>query len=92
MDELTAVLRAIIRDEVARQLAERGLPEVSAAERATTPPHLLTLAEAAEYLSVKVKTLYEWRRLRKGPPAAPVGRLMQYRAADLDAWLAESRA
>jgi excisionase family DNA binding protein len=89
MDELAAALRAIIRDEVARQLAELGLPGPPTSSPA--PPHLLTLAEAAAYLGVQVKTLYEWRRLRKGPPSIAVGRLVKYRAADLDAWLAESR-
>ncbi|WIB16296.1 helix-turn-helix domain-containing protein [Curtobacterium sp. MCPF17_050] len=92
MDELSTALRAIIREEVARQLAELGLAEASAAAGAPAPPHLLTLAEAADYLGVKTKTLYEWRRLRKGPPATLVGRLVKYRAVDLDAWLAESRA
>lgn len=92
MDELSTALRAIIREEVARQLAALNLAEASAAAGAPAPPHLLTLTEAAEYLGVKAKTLYEWRRLRKGPPATPVGRLVKYRAADLDAWLAGSRA
>jgi len=92
MDELSTLLRAIIRDEVARQLAELGRPRRPVAASAPARPPLLTLAEAAEYLGVKAKTLYEWRRLRKGPPSIAVGRLVKYRAADLDAWLAKSRA
>lgn len=92
MDELTTALRAIIRDEVARQLAEHGRPGPPAAPTALAPPHLLTLTQAAEYLGLKVKTLYEWRRLRKGPPSIAVGHLVNYSTADLDAWLAESRA
>jgi predicted DNA-binding transcriptional regulator AlpA len=92
MDELTAVLRATIRDEVVRQLAELGHPGTQAAPVAPVPQHLLTIVKAAGCLRVKTKTLYEWRRLRKGPPTIPVGRLVKYRAADLDTWLAESRA
>lgn len=91
MDELTAALRALIRDEVARQLAELGGSSPPAAAGAPAAPHLLTLAEAAEYLGVKVKTLYEWRRLRKGPPSLQVGRLVKYRVDDLDAWLTPAR-
>ena len=92
VDELTAALRALIRDEVARQLAELGHSSPPATASAPTAAHLLTLTEAAEYLGVKVKTLYEWRRLQKGPPSISVGRLVKYRFPDLDAWLAGSRA
>jgi excisionase family DNA binding protein len=83
MDDLTTALRAAIRAEVARQLAELT---------PATPPEeprgaLLGVQEAAAWLGVQPKTLYEWRRLGKGPVATPVGRLVKYRADDLDDWL-----
>jgi excisionase family DNA binding protein len=82
MDELTAALRAIIRDEVARQLAELT---VSAPE----PPvgALLSVDEAAAWLGLQTKTLYEWRHLRKGPPSVQVGRLVKYRPETVEEWI-----
>ncbi|KTR11059.1 helix-turn-helix domain-containing protein [Curtobacterium citreum] len=83
MDELTAALRTIIRDEVARQLAEL-LPAQPAPE---TTPELLGVEQAAARLGLQPKTLYEWRRLHKGPPSLRVGRLVKYRADVLDEWI-----
>lgn len=52
---------------------------------------LVDITAAAEYLGLKVKTLYEWRRLRKGPVATKVGRLVKYRLGDLRAYVASQR-
>ena len=44
--------------------------------------------EAAAYLGLKAATLNKWRVIGEGPPFLKVGRLIQYRKADLDAYLA----
>jgi excisionase family DNA binding protein len=43
--------------------------------------------DVARYLGVPVKTLYEWRVRRYGPPAARVGRFLRYREDDVIMWL-----
>ena len=52
---------------------------------------LLNIEAAADYLGVKPKTLYEWRRLRKGPVATKVGRLVKFRLGDLRAYVSANR-
>lgn len=88
MDELVTALRAIIRDEVARQLAELLPPQPAPDVR----PELLGVEQAAARLGVQPKTLYEWRRLRKGPPSLRVGRLVKYRSDVLDEWINRPRS
>jgi len=51
------------------------------------PSPMLTLPEAAAYLRVSERTLYDWRWKRKGPPGIKVGSLVRYLVADLDEWL-----
>ncbi|MEQ0776194.1 helix-turn-helix domain-containing protein [Paraburkholderia tropica] len=56
---------------------------------ATTPPALLTTAEAAEYIGSTPKTLEIWRSTRRfALPYVKIGRNVRYRRADLDAWIA----
>ena len=50
----------------------------------------LTTAEAAELLSLKPKTLEDWRWRSCGPPFVRFGRLIRYRAEDLDQWATEN--
>ena len=47
----------------------------------------LSNLEAAEYLGLKTATLNKWRVFGIGPPFIKVGRLVQYRKADLDHYL-----
>jgi len=54
--------------------------------QASPLPTLLTTAEAAERLQVKVGTLREYQR-RGLVPYIPLGRQIRYDAADLAAWL-----
>ena len=55
----------------------------------TSKPELLDNAPAAEYVGVKPHTLEIWRCTgRYKIPFVKVGRLVKYRRADLDAWLA----
>ena len=53
-----------------------------------TLPRLLTRAQAAEFLGVKVQTLSAWASSgRYKLPYLKVGRAVKYRTVDLQAWL-----
>ena len=47
-----------------------------------------TLAEIAEYLHVPVQTLYDLRSQGRGPRGFRVGRRLQFRQSEVEAWLA----
>jgi predicted DNA-binding transcriptional regulator AlpA len=52
-------------------------------------PAVLNARDAASYLGVSISTLKAWRRTRMGPPHTMLGaRMVGYRTALLDAWLA----
>lgn len=54
---------------------------------------LLSRAEAAEYLGVKIQTLALWASTgRYSLPFVKVGRLSKYRQSDLDEFLARNTA
>jgi len=50
---------------------------------------ILTIDQAAQYLSIPKATLYTWRtrRVGFGPRAIKVGGCLRYRRSDLDAWI-----
>lgn len=48
---------------------------------------LLTETEAAELLSLSVRTLQAWRYSGSGPRYCRLGRPIRYRRADLLAWI-----
>lgn len=49
---------------------------------------LLTPVDVSEMLSVSVETLNVWRTTRRYPlPYVKVGRLVRYRAADVDSFI-----
>lgn len=50
---------------------------------------LMTAEELAEFLSVPIKTIYQWRSKRCGPTGIRVGRYVRFRRRDVDAWLDE---
>ena len=52
---------------------------------------ILTIDQAAAYLSIPKSTLYTWRTRRPGfgPRAVKFGGCLRYRRVDLDAWVAE---
>lgn len=52
---------------------------------------MLTIDQAAAYLSIAKATLYTWRSRRAGygPRAVKMGGCLRYRRSDLDAWIAE---
>ncbi|MCX4097303.1 helix-turn-helix transcriptional regulator [Nocardia sp. alder85J] len=54
---------------------------------------LWTAAEAAYFLGMSVKTLYQWKWLGEGPPVTTVGRSLRYHPGKLRAWVdSNSRA
>ena len=52
---------------------------------------ILTIDQAAAYLSIPKATLYTWRTRRAGfgPRAVKLGGCLRYRRTDLDAWVAD---
>lgn len=54
-------------------------------------PELLTIKEAASYLTVPEETLRKWRAQGRGPQAIKLGRHLRYDRADLDRWIAEQK-
>jgi excisionase family DNA binding protein len=57
----------------------------------TVESGILTIDQAAAYLSIPKATLYTWRTRRAGfgPRALKLGGCLRYRRSDLDAWVAE---
>lgn len=51
---------------------------------------ILTVDQAAAYLSIPKATLYTWRARRAGfgPRAVKIGGCLRYRRSDLDEWIA----
>jgi excisionase family DNA binding protein len=47
---------------------------------------LWTVEDVAEFLSIPVQTLYQWRTKGKGPAARRVGKYLRYRPEDVHAW------
>lgn len=57
----------------------------------TTLAKLLTPAEAANLLGVKVQTLALWRSAKRHKlPFVKVGSAVRYKRADLEAWVARN--
>ena len=50
-------------------------------------PILLKPVQVAERLQIPVATLAVWRHRKQGPPSIHVGRLIRYRASDVEVWL-----
>lgn len=52
------------------------------------PARLLTPKEAGEFLGIPEGTLAQWRSQRRGPPFVKLeGRLVRYRAMDLEKYI-----
>jgi excisionase family DNA binding protein len=49
---------------------------------------LWTVDDAALYLRVPVKTLYQWKWRGEGPPVRKVGRHLRYDPAEVRNWFA----
>ncbi|OQA92043.1 MAG: Helix-turn-helix domain protein [Elusimicrobia bacterium ADurb.Bin231] len=51
---------------------------------------LLNINELAEYLGIKISTVYSWVNQRK-IPYVKVGRLVKFDQVDIDKWIAEQK-
>jgi hypothetical protein len=47
----------------------------------------LTEKHISSHLSVSVRTLQNWRRIKQGPPFHKAGRRVLYDPAEVDAWI-----
>lgn len=56
----------------------------------TTTEALWTVHEAAAYLRIPIKTLYQWKWRGEGPPAYKAGRHLRYVPDEVRAWLLNS--
>ncbi|MQA17272.1 MAG: helix-turn-helix domain-containing protein [Pseudonocardiaceae bacterium] len=50
------------------------------------PERLWTVQDVADYLSVPVRTLYDWRCRDYGPRARKVGRYLRYSPGEVARW------
>ncbi|MEU4438465.1 helix-turn-helix domain-containing protein [Micromonospora chalcea] len=53
---------------------------------------LWTVQDVSAYLRVPQETLYRWRKVKYGPPAARVGRHLRYEPEAVRAWFREQAA
>ncbi|WP_343445787.1 helix-turn-helix transcriptional regulator [Micromonospora schwarzwaldensis] len=53
---------------------------------------LWTVRDVSAYLRVPQETLYRWRKVKYGPPAARVGRHLRYESEAVRAWVREQAA
>lgn len=58
----------------------------------TEPPAWLTTKQAAALLVLHPDTLRRYRREGGGPPFARIGRVIRYKLAVLEAWMAQRTA
>ena len=54
---------------------------------AASSGRLWTAQDVADYLTVPIATLYQWRYLGTGPTAYRVGRHLRYEPAAVQTWL-----
>ncbi|MDA2804581.1 helix-turn-helix transcriptional regulator [Nocardiopsis suaedae] len=52
---------------------------------------LWTVADAAAFLGVPAKTLYQWRYQETGPPSHRVGRYVRYVPDEVRSWVCRQR-
>ncbi len=61
---------------------------MTTAQNDNTPNTLLDEKRLCAELGISPVTATKWRRRADGPPFVKIGRLVRYRRADLDAWIA----
>lgn len=52
---------------------------------------LLSVDDVAARLGIPRQTIYEWRRLGKGPTGYRIGKYLRFHAADVEAWIESMR-
>lgn len=68
-----------------------GLPAVPPVSSSSIAERLLSEVEAAEYLSLSVRTLQQWRLTGGGPAYSKLGRRVRYSRFDLEGFVAANR-
>jgi len=53
---------------------------------------LWTIQDLADYLSIPVNTLYQWRSKGYGPQGRRIGRYVRYRPEDGETWVEQQGA
>ena len=107
MDDLTKLLRRIVREEVAAALAEvRGGESDRDVSRATESRprsehltnveadpvgRLLSIGEVAKWINVTPKSIYNWRTVGRGPSAVKIGGRLRWRQEDVAVWISQQR-
>ncbi len=61
---------------------------MTTAQNDNTPNTLLDEKRLCAELGISPVTATKWRRRADGPPFVKIGRLVRYRRADLNAWIA----
>lgn len=52
---------------------------------------MMSVEELSAYLDVPIRTLYDWRRVGRGPCPIHVGRQLRYFVSDVHQWLQDQR-
>jgi hypothetical protein len=95
MDDVSAAIRKLVREEVDRALDEwlgKLQRTETAAGRAATQAHHLTPSQTAHLTGLSPQTLANWRTLGKGPAWFKIGRLVRYDEEVLQAWIVDARS
>lgn len=58
-----------------------------AANNPTDPDALISEVQAADFLSLSIRTLQVWRSAGRGPSFVRAGRAVRYRVRDLIVWI-----
>lgn len=85
--QITDLLLDALVERIAERVAEKLRPLITGV--ACTPDHepLISIKEAAAYLSISTSTLYK----RKDIPWVKVGGRLAYRRSELDTWLKDNK-
>ena len=89
LDETTdPAVQAAIKD-TARLAAEQAVEQALIKRQTCVDPEYLTTPQAAQYLNLSTQHLEIMRHQGEGPRFLKLPRLVRYRRADLDAWMAQ---
>ena len=89
MDDISAAIRRIVREEVERAFRAHDEKPADIRQMDASPsgaPEWLTEQQVSELIGVSVSTLQGWRVHEKGPPFKKVGRMVRYPREDLAEW------
>lgn len=88
---LAALAQQAQAAEAGGSLRSAGSPSAPAGAAAINNAALLTARDLARLLRIDPRTLRELRHAGEVPPPIKVGRLLRWRATEVERWLAEAR-